>query len=187
MWPAVRTLSDQISSVCVYYYLALWGCCRRSTPENLQARAATKLSFLLSLEALEDAAYIGAVIGILAASFQSHVTSFAALRPLAEHLLSSWYDAGPTLHESLAASTSSDSKSVRIAESRLTDVVSAIALPHLALIIMGQTCTLREFGLRSEWRLAQLRVNCSSCHSWLACCGFCAGEQLARIGFYDLL
>ena len=66
-----------------------------------------------------------------------------------------------------------------------TNVVNAVALLHLALVIMDQTYTLRGFGLRSKWRLAQLRVDCFDSLPWLACYGFCVGEQLERIGFDD--
>ena len=91
----------------------------------------------------------------------------------------------PTLRGPLATSTSDDSKSVRIEGWRSTDVVSAATLLHLALVIMDQIYTLRVSGLRLEWPIVQLKSDCSDYCPWLACFGFCAGEQLERIGFDD--
>ena len=98
--------------------------------------------------------------------------------------MSSLCDAGPTPHEWQAA-TSDDSKSVRTEGWRSIDVLSAATFPYLALIVVDQTYTLRGSDLRSKWRLAQPRVDCSDYHSWLACCGFCVGERLGRIDFDD--
>ena len=75
--------------------------------------------------------------------------------------------------------------SVRTEGWRSIDVVNAVALLRLALVIMDQTYTLRGSGLRSKWRLAQLRVNCSDSLPLLACYGFCVGERLKRTGFDD--
>ena len=75
--------------------------------------------------------------------------------------------------------------SVRTEGWRSIDVVNAVALLRLALVIMDQTYTLRGSGLRSKWRLAQLRVDCFDSLPWLVCYGFCVGARLMRTGFDD--